>query len=260
MKLRTMLLASAAVMFAGSAMAADLTNPFYLPGQGEFTSDTAVAYSRDKAKHHNGVEENLLLGEEVAYGVTDNFAVRGTIANKFDEQGEYNNDHNFVYDLGAAYNMRDGNVLGQVSASYTTWNPKDFFGKREAKAVMGGNDRWQKILNGEVKVGYEMCNGVTPYASYGLMGNVDAADRWLEQTVRAGVHKYGESWAADASVRYDFDTDGKNSNEWWVEAEADYYVKENVALGVFGEYYLAGNGSSEVDYNYMAGAHVKVQF
>ena len=48
MKFRTILLASAAVMFAGSAMAADLTNPFYLPGQGKFASDTTVDYSRTK--------------------------------------------------------------------------------------------------------------------------------------------------------------------------------------------------------------------
>lgn len=48
MKFRTILLASAAVMFAGSAMAADLTNPFYLPGQGKFASDTTVDYSHTK--------------------------------------------------------------------------------------------------------------------------------------------------------------------------------------------------------------------
>ena len=35
MKFRTMLLASAAVMFATSASAADITNPFFLPMQGK---------------------------------------------------------------------------------------------------------------------------------------------------------------------------------------------------------------------------------
>ena len=55
MKFRTILLASAAVMFAGSAMAADLTNPFYLPGQGKFASDTTVDYSRTKLEHNSAV-------------------------------------------------------------------------------------------------------------------------------------------------------------------------------------------------------------
>lgn len=254
MKLRTMLLASAAVMFAGSAMAADLTNPFYLPGQGEVTSDTAVNYSRTKMKHNMPTSEQTVLAEELVYGVTDNFAVRGAIANFFDDQGKYNNDHNFAYELGAAYNMRSGNVLGQVAANYYTFNPKDFLGHR------GTDARWQKILNGELKIGYDMGNDLTPYATYSMTGNVDQHDRYLDQSIKAGVHKYADQWALDAAVRYDFNTDGKNSNEWWVEAEADYYVKQNVALGVFGEYYLAGNGSSEVDYDYAAGAHVKVLF
>ena len=95
MKFRTILLASAAVMFAGSAAAADLTNPFYLPGQGEFTSDTSVNYSRNKFKHGWGVDEQWSATEEVQYGVTDNFAVKAAINNEFDTQGEYNNDHNF---------------------------------------------------------------------------------------------------------------------------------------------------------------------
>ena len=253
MKFRTILLASAAVMFAGSAMAADLTNPFYLPGQGEVTSDTAVDYSRTKMKHDMGVGEQTVLAEELVYGVTDNFAIRGAIANFFDDQGEYNNDHNFAYELGAAYNMRSGNVLGQVAANYYTWNPKDFFGHHT-------DARWQKYLNGELKVGYDMGNGLTPYASYSLTGNIDQHERHLDQSVKAGVHKYAGCWAVDAGIRYDFETDGKNTNQWFAEAEADYYLKENVALGVFGDYFLAGTGSDDIDYDYSAGAHVKVLF
>ena len=254
MKLRTMLLASAAVMFAGSAMAADLTNPFYLPGQGEFTSDTVVDYSRTKMKHDMPTSEQTTVAEEIVYGVTDNFAVRGMIANEFDTQGEYNNDHNFDYELGAAYNMRGGNVLGQVAVNYMTWNPKDFYGHRNTDM------RWQKYLNGELKLGYDMGDGLTPYASYSVTGNIDDDDRGLDQSAKVGVHKYAGDWAVDAGVRYDFNTDGKNGNWWYAEAEADYYLKENVALGVFGEYFLAGNGSDDVDYDYGAGAHVKVLF
>ena len=261
MNYRTILLASAAVMFAGSAMAADLTNPFYLPGQGEVTSDTAVAYNRAKMKHDIPTSKQTVVGEQVMYGVTDNFAVQGTIANSFDTDKEYNNDHNFSYDVGALYNMRSGDVLGQVSASYMTWNPKDFYGKRNAKAAMGDkSDRWQKILNGEVKIGYDMGDGLVPYASYSLTGNIDSANRYLDQSVKAGVHKYANAWAVDAGIRYDFNTDGKNTNQWYAEAEADYYLKNNIALGVFGDYFLAGSGSDDIDYDYTAGAHVKVLF
>ncbi len=260
MKLKTMLLASAAVMFAGSAMAADLTNPFYAPSEGQFTSDTTVSHNRLSMKHNQGADKRTALGEKVVYGVTDQLAVWGEITNQFDANKEYNNDHNFEYNIGAGYNMREGNVLAQVAGGYTTWNPKDFYGKRAAKEANDGHDRWEKYLNGELKLGYDMGEGLMPYVTYKIIGNIDAADRTLEQSVKAGVHKYDGEWALDAGVRYDFETDGKNSNEWFAEAAVDYYVRDNVALGVFGDYFLAGNGSDEIRYEYTAGAHVKVLF
>lgn len=264
MNYRTILLASAAVMFAGSAMAADLTNPFYLPGQGQVTSDTTVEFSRDKAKHDGGAYDGWAAAEEVSYGVNDNLAVHAKITNEFDNEGEYNNSHNFDYKVGASYNMQADKILAQVSASYETWNPKDFYGHSTPV-------RWQKYLEGEFKLGYDMGNGLTPYVSYGLQGNVDDSDRTLQQTAIAGIHKYNGTWAVDGAVRYEFDTDGKNSNQVWLQAEADYYVKENIALGVYGDYYLAGNDSAkfgprfieeptDTDYNYSVGVRAKVLF
>ncbi len=261
MKLKTMLLASAAVMFAGSAMAADLTNPFYAPSEGEFTSDTAVAHERTSYKHGVAADKQTVLGEKLTYGVTDQLAVWGAVTNYFDTNHEYNNDHNFTYNIGTGYNMRDGNILAQVAAEYTTFNPKDFYGHKNFKArTNNGNDRWVKVLDGTIKLGYDMGDGLTPYVTYNLSGNIDAADRYLEQSVKAGVHKYDGNWAVDAGVRYDFETDGKNTNQWFAEAEVDYYVRENIALGVFGDYFLAGNGSDDIHYDYTAGARVKVLF
>ena len=259
MKFRTILLASAAVMFAGSAAAADLTNPFYLPGQGEFTSDTSVSYSRNKFKHGWGVDEQWSATEEVQYGVTDNFAVKAAINNEFDTQGEYNNDHNFDYTVGAAYNMSHGSWLGQVGLNYNTYDLDTWYGKKaRASADLGG--RWVKLLNANAKVGYDMGNGLTPYASFDAYSYLDDDDREMWYSTSAGIHKYAGIWAVDGAVRYDFQTEGKNANEWWVDAAADYYVRDNVAVGVFGSYFLGGTGSDDVDYNYDAGAHVKVLF
>lgn len=243
MKLRTMLLASAAVMFAGSAMAADLTNPFYLPGQGEFTSDTKVDYRRAEFDHHDFKGDAWRAAEEVAYGVSDNLAVFGVIGNDFDSEGYFNNDHNFDYELGAAYNMKSGNLLSQVKASYYTIDPKDYLGHHTPY-------RWQKYINGEVKLGYDMGDGLVPYVSYGFQGQVDQADRAFYQSAFAGVHKYAGDWAVDAGVRYDFNTDGKNANAWYAQAEVDYYPVENLALGVYGDYYIAGNNVDARPYSY----------
>ena len=61
MNYKTILMASAAVVFAGSAMAADLTNPFYAPTEGKFSSDTTLEHSRLKFKHHFGVVKDTAL-------------------------------------------------------------------------------------------------------------------------------------------------------------------------------------------------------
>lgn len=252
MKFRTMLLASAAVMFAAStASAADLTGAFYMPGEGKFTSDTRVEYSRTELKNVEYKNDAWAAAEEVAYGVTDNMTVFGTLYNEFDTEGEYNDDHNFDYEIGAAYNMREGNFLAQVRGSYYTYDPDDY---RD-----NSGERWQKYLNAEVRLGYDMGDGLTPYMIYGVNGQIDNADREMDQYVFAGVHKYAGNWAADAGVLYDFVTDGENENEVYAQAEFDYYPVENVALGVYGSYYLAGQ-DNEVDKDYTTGVRVKVAF
>ena len=263
MKLRTMLLASAAVMFAaGTASAADLTGAFYLPGEGKFASDTKLEANRTEYKHTNYKEDSMYLSEEVTYGVTNDFAVFGRIGNEFDTEGEYNNDHNFDYEVGAAYNMRSGDVLMQVRGSYETYNPEDRFGKR-----LG--ERWQKYLNGEIRLGYDMGNGLTPYMTYGFEGQIDKADREFSQSAFVGVHKYAGDWALDGGVRYDFNTDGKNANAIYAQVAFDYYPVENVAVGVYGDYYLSGNyadsyedadGVHDTDKDYTTGVRVKVEF
>ena len=253
MNYRTMLLATAAVLFGTQAMAADLTNPFFTPNKGQITSDTNVGYYRFKAKHDMGVEEGYYAAETLEYGITDKFSINGTIANMFDTQGEYNNDHNFAYNIGVKYNTNCDKVLLQVAANYSTYEPQSWYGR-------GASNTWEKRLDGEIKLGYDMGNGLTPYASYALGSDIDTDDRDLDQSFKVGVHKYFGKYALDLGVRYDFETEGTNSNTWWAEAAADYYIKDNIALGIYGSYYLDGTGSHDTDYDYNAGAHLKVLF
>ena len=253
MNYRTMLLATAAVLFGTQAMAADLTNPFFTPNKGQITSDTNVGYYRFKAKHDKGVEEGYYAAETLEYGITDKFSINGTIANMFDTQGEYNNDHNFAYNIGVKYNTNCDKVLLQVAANYSTYEPQSWYGK-------GASNTWEKRLDGEIKLGYDMGDGLTPYASYALGSDIDTGDRDLDQSFKVGVHKYFGKYALDLGVRYDFETEDTNSNTWWAEAAADYYIKDNIALGIYGSYYLDGTGSHDTDYDYNAGAHLKVLF
>ena len=253
MNYKSLLLASAAVLLSGSAFAADLTNPFFQPGEGNFLSTTSLETSRTKAKHHQGALDGNYLQEDIEYGINDNWSVNGSITNSFDTEGEYNNSHNFTYSLGTTYNTTVDNLIFHAAAAYETSNPKDFLGHHTPL-------RWEKVLGGELGIGYDMGDGLTPYAIYNLQGNIDTANRYLDQSLTAGVHKYSGDYAFDVAARYNYSTDGKNTNEWWGLAGADYYPQENIALGIYGEYFLGGTGSNMIDYDYTAGLRAKVLF
>lgn len=252
MNYKTILMATAAVLFTTQAMAEDITNPFFTPAKGQFTSDTSVGYAREKLDN-DAVSEGYAAAETLEYGITDEVSVNATIANMFDTQGQFNNDHNFAYQLGAKYTNQYNRLWFQAAVDYLTYQPQSWYGR-------SATNEWYKELGGEVKVGYEFCNGFTPYASYMVRGNIDDGNRELDQSVKAAVYQNFGKYALDLGLRYNFNTDGKNTNDLWAEAKADYYLTDNLALGVFGSYQLDGTGTKEVDYNYTAGAHVKVLF
>lgn len=258
MNYRTILLATAAVMVAGAANAEDITAPMYLPGAGKVLSNTSLQYERTSLKHNAGAGEDFRASEEITYGVTDNFSVVAEIGNQFDFEGltnqEYNNDHNFDYAIGAKYNMQHGNWLAQVGASYYTFDPKSWYGHR------GNDERWYKEISANVKLGYDLQNGWMPYTSFTADSRIDYADRPMEYSWFNGFHKTGGKYSVDAGIRYDFTLDGTNTNTWWAQAEANYFVKENIAVGIFGDYYLGGNYNDYVDYSYTLGLSAKVLF
>lgn len=265
MKFRTMLLASAAVMFATSASAADITNPFFLPMQGKVLSDTSVDYSRLKMDDgvYEEADKNLVASEELTYGVTDNFSLVGRIRNHFDVDEEYNNDHNFDYKIGAKYNYNYGKVLTQVGVAYNTFDPRSWYGT-SGEGEEYRTNRWAKALEGEIKLGYAYDCGLTPYTSFKINGTIDQSAREQDYSWFLGAHKLLDKVALDGGIRYDFGTlanDKDHSYEaWYVQAEADYFVKENVTVGVYGDYYLGGKEHKDVNYGYTIGLNAKVLF
>ena len=147
--------------------------------------------------------------------------------------------------------MQRGNWLAQVGASYYTFDPKSWYGHR------GNDERWYKEISANVKLGYDLQNGWMPYTSFTADSRIDYADRPMEYSWFNGFHKTGGKYSVDAGIRYDFTLDGTNTNTWWAQAEANYFVKENIAVGIFGDYYLGGN---YVDYSYTLGLSAKVLF
>lgn len=280
MKFRTLLLASAAVMVAAPAFAGDdITAAFYTPAQGKFLSDTSLEMTR--SRNDNGVlderEKGVVANEELTYGVTDNLAVFGAITNyfkpeekweagglTFKDRGLYNNDHNFAYDLGVKYNYNWGKVLGQAVVGYQTFDPRSWVGKANVQ-----NNRWSKELYATAKLGYALDCGLTPYTTFTMSGDIDNQTyrdekRDQEYSWFLGAHKMLDRVSLDAGLRYYFESNridnNENNEEWNVEAEANYFVKDNMTVGVYGEYYIGGQGRKDVSYDYTLGLNLKVAF
>lgn len=261
MKFKTLLLASAAVLVAAPAFAADdITAAFYTPAKGHFLSDTTLQGTRLKSDYDD-LNKSLAVTEELNYGVTDNLAVFGAISNNFDVEGLYNNDHNFAYDLGVAYTMNYGKVLGQAVLGYHTFDPRTWYGKDI------DSNRWGKELYATAKLGYAFDCGLTPYTTFTMVGDIDNAAYADEKRDQAyswflGAHKMLDRVSLDGGFRYDFGNGLREdmSEQWYVQAEANYFVKDNMTVGVFGDYYLGGQSHKDIKYGYTWGLNAKVAF
>lgn len=274
MKFRTMLFASAAVMFTTSAMAADdITGAFYLPTKGKFLSNTSLEMSRGKMdfgpSYVEDVEKGLYASEELTYGITDNFAVVGYIGNHFDYDKEYNNDHNFEYGVGVKYNHNFDKVLTQVGLGYRTADLQSWYGQDYDDEDF--NDRWAKFIQAEAKLGYAFDCGLTPYTTFSVLGGIDRGNNERVYNWFAGAHKKWDRVAADLGVNYTFGKeaewkvdasglgDGHNEN-WALKGELHYFVKDNFTVGAYGSYYIGGDEREDVDYDYTVGLNAKVVF
>lgn len=258
MKIKSVLFASVAVLFtAGSVSAADLTNPFGLPKQGGISSDTRIELSRTKYKDGMGKEDGLTASEEIQYGLTDNLALTAKLYNEFDidDMSELNNQHNLTYQVGLAYNIKKDNFLAQVYGSYLTYDAKSHYGYVVDKG-------WQKYVEGGIKVGYYAGCGFTPYATYAVLNPIDSTEGSLEHSAFVGAHKTYKKWAADAGIRYDFTTANKGEKAWSTEAEIAYNMTDNVAVGVYGSYYIGGSNAEyeAEDTDHTVGLRLKMGF
>ena len=265
MKIKTAVFSLALVSFSGIANAAeDFTGSLYLPGQGKVLSNTSLDFSRAKFKGRagGGADDNLYANQSFTYGVTNEFSVIGAIGNNFNYQTDkYNNDGNFDYEIGGKYNMESGRLVGQVGLSYYTYDPKNWYGRRTP-------EKWYKEVQVNAQLGYKLDGDLTPYTSFTAY-NRDSftSHRSTDYSWFAGAHKTLDKIAIDAGIRYDFATYGEgtfnnnnNTNRAYVQAEANYFLSDTVALGVFGDYLIGGTRFDNVRYDYTAGINVKALF
>ena len=258
-----------ATLVTGTAKAnEDITSPFYLPSDLETLSETSVKYERTNIDD-GGAKEDFILRETALVGFGVENAVMVSVGNRFNfkylTNEDYNNDLNLDYELGLKKNWRSENGwVMQTGASYYTYNPRSWSGRSgEAKKEIRkehGNTRWYKELNGEVKLGKELEDGLMPYGSVALSGNIDDADRNLYYTAFAGVHKLENNFSYDAGLRYEFETTDDKDETLSVQGSADYFVNDTVSVGGVVDYRLTGSENPDLDYAYSAEARLKILF
>lgn len=246
----------------------DFVSPLYVTSELETLSTTSLAYERTD---FDGAEakEDLILRETALVGFGQEAAIKASVGNRFNFEGitseEYNNQHNFDYELGVLKNWRtEGGAIIQTGASYYTYNPRSWYGRshkaKEKIRENKGNTRWYKEAKADIKLGYELEDGLLPYASLGIDANLDDADRDFYYNAFAGVHKLENSFAYGAGLRYEFETSADRNRTLSAEASADYYIDDNMSIGGVLDYRIVGDEEPKLNSQYSAEARFKILF
>ncbi|MBR4107026.1 MAG: hypothetical protein IKK52_06985 [Alphaproteobacteria bacterium] len=246
----------------------DITSPFYLPSKNEILSDTALTFQKMEFKDAP-VAKDFILHEEIDLGIAEQTALRFVLGNRFNfdhfTSQQYNNDLNLDYEIGMAKNLPLTERLKmQLRASYYTYDPKSWYGhSRDTKTQIRnrlGSSRWYKALQGDVKLGYELEDGLMPYATFSVDGNVDSSNRDLGYSAFAGLHKNEYTFAYDVGLRYEFSTENDDSDSWFMQGSSDYFINDNTTIGGYVDYRFGGSYTPKVDYGYTLGARFKIRF
>ena len=246
---KSLLLLATGLLATTSAMAMDVSNPFYVPMKGDFLSETSADYIN--GEHGRG--EAALLAEVLSYGVTRNFSVNGTLTDTwlFDTKGITGHDRydNPAWGVGVKYNVVDCCKTGakvQVGANYD----------------QGGVDHHEKAFSAYAKAGYQI-KSFLPYATVLMVKPVGEYEQGPIWSGRAAVDTQltkkvnldtGVTYTWDYSTKYD----SKHDSEWKLDATLNYVFSDCMSVGLRGSYVL---DAKPYNYDkYTVGANFKVAF
>ena len=220
--LKQTLLAFTVLGFAGSAAAADITNPFFLPESLHVASVTSGSFT--KATHKGdgfaGREYDKVATEQLQFGILNNLAIIGGIEKYWTKEkfgGVSEKDRNDLdWNAGLAWNILSCNTKLQLSSVYGQEAP-------------GRTKGTYKYFDTALKLGYQF-KTFLPYVSLNVVTPVAQTsrdNRW-NYTGRAGVYqgKCGV-WSLDTNLAMNFDR-ADHSHDLTANAEASYYLAKNV--------------------------------
>lgn len=267
--LKQTLLAFSILAIAGSAAAADVTNPFYVAMKGQVGSVTTASLQRNVIKNSREYTKSnsVLALEEVQVGLSDSWAIVGSVGNTWDRW-----KGNWVDDTGAMRSFRDNEniqwsagLVWNVLRDKTKWQLSAKYGQDRAKNFSGE----YKYTTVGTKFGYQF-QRVLPYVAgdvefplfqkAGVDGNLPLGNKFI-YNAKAGIYQGKcEVWALDTGVRMTYN----ENNEMRVitaEAEASYYLTPFTTIGIFGTYALDGKAKHKSDvYDKSVGARLRMYF
>ena len=265
--LKQTLIALGVLAVAGTAIAEDITNPFYLPQKGQMGSITSTDFTRfqyKNSKDENNIPSyksyNTNLTEELQYGLTDTLALIANVGNTFskDKFGyadlPWTNkvDKNIAWETGLAWNILNKAFKVQAALLY---------GQDQVINRYNTGFGEYKYVEGDIKAGYQF-DKMLPYVELGEqlpIAQKIGVDKPI-YTAKIGLYQgQCETWALDTGIRatHDSNTDEK-SVIYSVEAEASYYLTKKSAISVYGTYGLRGYAKTNADlYNKSVGVRLR---
>jgi outer membrane receptor protein involved in Fe transport len=256
------LLAIGVFGLVGTAFAADITNPFYLPNKGQVASTTSGEFNL--VQYKNGNENvklyNTILQQQLQLGITDKLSLWGYFGNTFDKTKYISEsisfsgkqDENLNWGAGLTWNIWDKNLKLQASLGYN-------------QDKLYNSDGEFKYLSGQIKVGYQL-KTMLPYVEIGEeLPVAQPKDNAIDKPVYTG--KIGlyqgelESWGLDTGLRTIHDENESEATFYNIEAEASYYLTKSSAVGIYGSYTLNGKAKNQTDiYDKSIGLRLKWTF
>lgn len=245
---------------ATSAMAAELTNPFYVPAKSTFASTTGYEFNTKTANHRSDFrakEYDNVVSETLQYGLTDTWSMDASISNtwqKFTEASETDrDDKNVDFALGTTYNiMSEGPVKVQSSLAY---------GQKESDSHDNGGA--YKYVGVGAKAGYTM-GLYMPYVSANAELPVFQSkdgDNEYKYEAKAGLYTYcpKQKVALDTGLRLNYD-EFDESRIYSYDLEVSYYLTPKVALGAYGSYGFNGKAHKTDIHTNTLGLRLKTTF
>ena len=254
--LKQTLIALGVLAVAGTAAAADITNPFYLPTKGQVGSVTSADFTRFQYKNSKDQDDTTYksydtnVTEELQYGLTDSLALIANIGNTFSKVKALEadgtsftdkEDKNIAWATGLAWNIFSKAFKLQAALGYGQDQLVNRYdeGKGEYKYVTGG-----------IKMGYQF-KTMLPYVEVGEqlpIGQKKGIDKPI-YTGKIGLYQGKcEVWALDTGIRatHNENTDYE-ATTYDAEVEASYYLTKKSAISVYGNYTLKGKAKTQAD-------------